>query len=275
MKTYDIRVIGLDLDGTVLDDRKNISPRTMAAIQAACDKGVTVLPATGRFLRGLPELFAGMPGVKYALTSNGASVAELATGRPILQRNLPDDKAAAIMEMLMGFDCMCNSFIGGCGWASNQLFPHLHEWYGESGLESYIRSFEHPDLSPLEIVKAHPGQVEKVSAMFRNQDDRDKAILAVKACGCEISHSFDTNIEINAPGVDKGEGLIALAKVLGYGPENIMAIGDSNNDLAMIRKAGLGVAMGNATPPVLAAADAVTLTNNEDGVAAAIEKFVL
>ena len=275
MLQYDVRVGGLDLDGTVFDDNKNISPRTVAAIRAACEKGVAVLPATGRFLKGLPESFVGLPGVRYALTSNGASVVELATGRKLVEQNLPDEMAAAVTEYLMGCDCMCNAFIGGCGWASDRLFPQLHEWYGESGLESYVRSFEHPDLSPLEIVRAHPGQVEKISAKFRSAADRDRAAEAIAAFGCEISNSFSDNIEVNAPGVDKGSGLIALARALGYGPENVMAIGDSNNDIAMLRKAGLGVAMGNATAETIAAADVVTLSNNEDGVAAALEKYLL
>lgn len=275
MKQYDIKVIGLDLDGTVFDDAKNISARTIAAIQAAAEKGVAVLPATGRFLVGLPESFVGLAGVKYALTSNGAVVTELATGRRLVSRMLPDNTAAEIMRVLAGFTCMANAFIDGRGYASNALFPHLGEWYGNTGLESYIRSFAHPDLSPLGIVQAHPGRVEKISAIFHDRAERDRAAAALRALPCEVCSSFSNNIEISAAGVDKGEGLLALARVLGYGPENVMACGDSSNDLAMIQKAGLGVAMANGSPAVREAADYITLSNNEDGVAAAIEKFVL
>ena len=78
----DIRLIALDLDGTVFDDEKRISPRTLAAIRAALDRGIDVLPATGRNAAGVPDAFMQMPGVRFALTSNGASVVELASGRP-------------------------------------------------------------------------------------------------------------------------------------------------------------------------------------------------
>ena len=121
MKRYDIKVIGLDLDGTVFDDRKNISPRTIAAIQAAAQKGVAVLPATGRFLVGLPQSFVGLPGVQYALTSNGAVVTELATGKRLVSQMLPDDTAAEIMRILAGFSCAANAFIDDCGYASSAV----------------------------------------------------------------------------------------------------------------------------------------------------------
>lgn len=275
MKQYDIRVIGLDLDGTVFDDKKNISARTIAAIRAAAEKGVAVLPATGRFLAGVPEKFTELEGVHYALTSNGAVITELASGRRVVSQMLPDDTAEQIMRVLAGFECVANAYIRGCGYASNAIFPQLGDWYGSTGLQGYVRSFRHPDLTPLEIVQAYPGEVEKISAIFHSTAERDRAAAALSQLPCEACSSFSNNIEISARGVDKGEGLLALAKKLGYGPENVMACGDSSNDLAMIRKAGLGVAMGNASPEVKQAADYITLSNNEDGVAAAIEKFVL
>ena len=91
----------------------------------------------------------------------------------------------------------------------------------------------------------------------------------------EITTSLDSNLEINAPGVTKGSALLALAKHLGLARSQLMAMGDSGNDLAMLQAAGLGVAMGNATEEVKAAADAVSADNNHDGVAVAIEKYVL
>lgn len=275
MKQYDIKVIGLDLDGTVFDDQKRISPRTIAAIQAAAEKGVAVLPATGRFLAGLPESFVGLKGVRYALTSNGAAVTELASGRRLVSRMLPDDTAAEVMRVLSRFDCVANAYIEGHGFASDAIYRHLDEWYQGTGFAGYIRTFFHPDLTPLEIVQAHPGAVEKISALFHTASEREQAVSALAGLPCLVCSSLSNNIEIGAEGADKGEGLLALAKALGYGAENVMACGDSGNDLAMIRKAGLGVAMGNASPAVKQAADYITLSNNDDGVAAAIEKFVL
>ena len=99
----------------------------------------------------------------------------------------------------------------------------------------------------------------------------DQYVLADTDAGTTLT----LNMEINAPGVHKGRGLMALAEHLGLRADQVMACGDSGNDLEMIRAAGLGVAMANATAPVLEIANYVTLSNEEDGVAAAVERFVL
>lgn len=119
--------------------------------------------------------------------------------------------------------------------------------------------------------------MEKFSVMYPKVELRDEAWRAVLAAcpDVEATTSLGSNIELNAPGVTKGSGLLALAEKLGLRRDQVMAVGDSGNDLSMIEDAGLGVAMGNATPEILAAADAVTADNNHDGVALAIEKYAL
>ena len=128
-----------------------------------------------------------------------------------------------------------------------------------------------------EVLDRWPDKVEKFSTLYRSLEDRDAVWQAVaqQFPDVEITTSIEKHLELNAPGVNKGTGLMMLARRLGLRPDQVMACGDSGNDLEMIRRAGLGVAMGNSTRPVLEAADYVTLDNNHDGVAAAIEKFVL
>ena len=130
-------------------------------------------------------------------------------------------------------------------------------------------------LIPLVLATAL-GQREKLSLFGTDYPTRDAARAAVlAACDVEATSSLGANLELNAPGVNKGRALVALAETLGYRRENVMACGDSDNDLAMIRMAGLGVAMGNAEPEILAAAAAVTDDNDHDGVAKAIERYIL
>ena len=109
----DIRLVALDLDGTVFNDEKEITPRTLEAIRAAIAKGVDVIPATGRVASGVPEAFLRIPGVRYALTSNGASVVELSTGKPLV--NLPFDAALAsdIYDIVAAMGGAMGIFIGG------------------------------------------------------------------------------------------------------------------------------------------------------------------
>ena len=97
----DIRLVALDLDGTVFNDKKEITPRTLAAIRTACERGVAVLPATGRTASGVPEAFTAIPGVRYALTSNGASVVDLQTGEQLVNQPFKTEDALKIYDCLL------------------------------------------------------------------------------------------------------------------------------------------------------------------------------
>jgi Cof subfamily protein (haloacid dehalogenase superfamily) len=118
--------------------------------------------------------------------------------------------------------------------------------------------------------------VDKVNGQFRNAEDKKKSYeLLNKVSGVVIVSSLGSNWEINAEGTDKGTAMLKLGELLGIRREEIMACGDGMNDIAMLKAVGLGVAMENAEPEVREAADYITTSNDEDGVAKAIEKFVL
>lgn len=271
-----IRLIALDLDGTVFNDEKEISPRTLAAIRSALDQGIDVLPATGRTVAGVPEQFLQMPGVRYALTSNGASVVNLHSGEKLV--SLPFDAAMAerAFDVIAPFGGMLSVFIGGQSYTTVENARSSLEMV-PANLRTYFRTTrnEVPDMHLL--MQEHAHEIEKFSILYPTEELRDEAWKAV-AAACpelEIASSIERNMELNAPGVSKGRGLIALARHLGLQPEQVMAVGDSGNDLTMVQMAGLGVAMGNATQDILDAADVVTADNNHDGVALAIEKYAL
>ena len=272
----DIRLIGLDLDGTVFDDAKHISPRNLAAIEAAVQAGIVVLPATGRTATGVPAAFTSIPGVRYALTSNGASVVDLQTGEHLVDQPFSLEDSLRVYDALKPHGGVFSLFVGGKSYATkadNDLIDVLVP----ENLRDYFRKtrIEVPDLRTL--LQERVGEVEKFSVMYPTVAQRDAAWRDVTTACPEIeaTASLGSNIELNAPGVTKGTGLLALAEKLGLRRDQVMAMGDSGNDLSMIKAAGLGVAMGNATPEVLAAADAVTADNNHDGVALAIEKYAL
>ena len=117
--------------------------------------------------------------------------------------------------------------------------------------------------------------LDKVQALFADMDERELAWRAGGRRGLELVGSLRYNIEINAAGVNKGKGLVNLGRMLGIRREEIMACGDGDNDIVMLKEAGFGVAMANGEEKVKEAADYITLSNEEDGVADVIEKFVL
>ena len=271
-----IRLIALDLDGTVFNDQKEISPRTLAAIQAALQQGVDVLPATGRTVAGVPKEFLEIPGVRYALTSNGASVVDLLTGERLVSMTFDAGQAQHAFDILELFGGMLSVFINGQSYTTTENARSSLEMVPQN-LQEYFRSTrnEVPDMH--RMIKEHPHEIEKFSILYPNEDVRDRAWKAV-AAGCpelEITSSIERNMELNAPGVSKGPGLMALAERLGLARGEVMAVGDSGNDRTMVALAGLGVAMGNATEEIKQVADVITADNNHDGVAEAIEKYVL
>ena len=238
----DIRLIALDLDGTVFDDEKRISARTLQAIRAALDRGVDVVPATGRQAGGIPAEFLQMPGVRYALTANGASVVELASGRSVVRLPFDDVLAQQVLAAVQPFGGVIVVFIDGACYGDPDSAARV-ESTCPPALLPYVRASRQvvPDMPA--CLAAHPGQVEKFSILYGDAATRDAAWAAVAAAcpGAEITSSVPCNLEVNAPGVNKGRGLMALAAELGLDPAQVMACGDSGNDLAMIRLAGLGV----------------------------------
>lgn len=272
----DIRLIALDLDGTVFDDQKHITPHTLAAIRAALDAGIDVIPATGRSVTGVPQEFLHMDGVRYALTSNGASVVELATGKAIVTLPFETDMALQLLEVVQRFPCSLSLFVNGECYTDSASAAQV-EACCPPELLSYVRDSRVVVDDLAEVIRTRPGEVEKFSIMYENTAVRDAAKAAVLAVRPDVdaTSSVKDNLELNAPGVNKGRGLMALAEYLGLRKDQVMACGDSGNDLEMVRMAGLGVAMENAFPEVKAVADVITLDNNHDGVAAAIETYAL
>ncbi len=272
-----IRLIALDLDGTVLDDRKCLTPRTQRALTAAGQQGVWIVPATGRTLTGLPAELMALPGVRYVITANGAQVQDIAgpDGPRTLRRlYIPRDKALAAFDALARYDCVTDIFQDGQGYTTAKNAA-LTETFVPENLREYILTtrIQLPDLR--EFIAAQPDGIEKLTLFFLSDEERARAWAEMEALGLTVVSSLPRNMELNAAGVNKGAGLLALAEELNLPVQALMACGDGGNDLEMVRAAGLGVAMANAFPEVKAAARWVTASNNEDGVALAVERFVL
>ena len=273
--TPDIRVVGLDLDGTVLNSQKQLTPRTAGAIRRALDAGCAVLPATGRTRGGLPEAFTAIPGVRWAVLANGAVVLDLATGEPILQNPLAREDALAAFPLLAEYDVMLDVYQAGKAFTSAAAFARV-EQFAPPAMLAYFRATRTVVDDLAAWLAAQTAPVEKLTMLFTDPRQRRQAWDKLARAGrWAVTSSIPNNIELNAVGVDKGMALLALAKRLGFGKEQVMACGDSSNDLAMLRAVGLPVAMGNASDEVKALAKAVTGTNDEDGVAQALERYVL
>ena len=279
----DIKIIALDLDGTLLDSQKRLSDGSRAALEEAAAKGVHIVPTTGRFFGMMPQSIRDLPFVRYAITINGAQVYDRETGTAIVREEIPLDMALDIMRLLDGYDVIYDCYRSNWGWMTESLQNKAEDYATDAHYVKMVREFRNPvpELKAYLESTASEGDVQKVMLFARNTPGSEavtKAITeAVRERFPQIKATSSTwnNLELNIATAHKGNSLRRFAEHLGYALDNCMALGDGTNDLSMIEAAGLGVAMSNAHPLVLAAADHVTASNDEDGVAKAIRDFAL
>ena len=273
---HNIRMIGLDLDGTLLTDKKELTPRTREALVKAIQSGVTVLVATGRPWMGVPEELRSFPGMSYALTSNGARVLDTRTNAVLIERLIEPGPAKKALEICGKYDTLQEIYFDGQGYAQADKIQLVERYHKNPNMWEYMRKTRIPVDDIHALLERENRGLDKVQALFADMEERKKAWEELsREDDLELVGSLGYNIEINARGVNKGTALVELGRLLGIRREEIMACGDGDNDTVMLREAGFGVAMGNAEEETKDAADYITLTNEEEGVADAIEKFVL
>lgn len=273
---HKIKMIGLDLDGTVLTEKKELTERTKDAISKALARGVVILVATGRPWMGIPEELRKFPGMRYALTSNGARIIDTVEDRVIEEHLLSPQLAQKVLEICGKYDTLQEVYFDGQGYAPADQMAFVERYHRNPSMCEYMRKTRIPVEDIGALVKKENRGLDKVQALFADMDERELAWKELEAVGgLELVGSLRYNIEVNAGGVNKGKGLVNLGRMLGISREEIMACGDGDNDIVMLREAGFGVAMANGEEKVKEAADYITLSNEEDGVADVIEKYVL
>lgn len=273
----EIKMIGLDLDGTLLNREKKLTPYSEAVLKEAIRQGVTVLVATGRPLSGVPEFMREFPGMRYILTANGARIYDRKDGDHLLFCHLlSNEDASAVLDVFEEYDTLKDVYYDGVGYANRSEIDHLERYYHDPAMRDYIWKTRKRVDNVRDKMKEYSFGMDKIQAVFARMDEREEAMKRLKeTTELSVTGALTNNIEVNAKGVNKGNGLVELGGLLGIEREEIMACGDGLNDLVMLETVGFGVAMANGNEEVKERADYVTLTNEEDGVAKAIEKFVL
>lgn len=282
MMRKDIRIVALDLDGTLLDSQKRLSEASRLALEKAAASGMHIVPTTGRFFGMMPQAVRDLPFVRYAITINGAQVYDRETDTAIVREEIPFDVALRLMRLLDRYDVIYDCYRSNWGWMTETMQGKAEAYATDAHYLRMIREFRKPvaDLKSHLIETASEGDVQKVMLFTRNAPEggRDAEMIRaeVETAFPELKVTASTwnNLEFNISTANKGNSLRRFAECLGLTLDNCMAFGDGLNDLSMIEAAGTGVAMSNAHPEVLAAADAVTESNDEDGVAKELLRYL-
>ena len=277
----DIKLVALDLDGTLFDNSSRISKRNLTAIRSITDKGIHVVISTGRPFEGIPFDQIKGTGINYAITANGSGIYEISTGKCLYENAMDEELVTPILNFLLTRDIHMDAFIGGKGYTPVQCVETAQKLTVPSSIKNYIITTRTRLDNILQFIHENQLKVQKMTLNFYPAADGTlidretvRKFLVSNPSITTVCGGYN-NLEFTRADANKGVGLRKLAEILGVNPYATMAIGDTENDLAIIEAAGIGVAMGNATDAVKARADYVTTTNTKDGVAAAIEHFIL
>ena len=275
-----IQLIALDLDGTLFNKDGIISAANKEELNRAASQGVNIVISTGRPFNGLPFEQIKDTAIEYALTTNGASVYKIEGKECLYENGMDMDTILPILEWILAREIHIDIYMDGVGFTPIRCREKLGHLNVPESLRNYMIATRTPVEDLVSYVSDCGKKLQKINLNFYPQPDgtflhREETLKFLKAnAEIEVVSGGFNNFEISKAGVTKREGLYFLANYLGTDLAHTMAMGDSENDLSMINAAGIGVAMGNASDDVKAVANHITASNNEDGVAAAIRKFI-
>jgi Cof subfamily protein (haloacid dehalogenase superfamily) len=260
-----IKLLALDLDDTLLDHESCITPRAEAAVKKAIQKDVKVIIATGRSLVSAKP-YALTLGLDTPMVVNGGGEVYGNDDRLIASWHLDPEQTREIMRFAVEHDVYFQTYTDDvfCYEKENKYSRDYSEGAGMAGRE--VPGLRDMDITTPKVLLFD--QPERIIALFSAAKEHFGSKYT-------IATSKPRFLEFNHPLASKGAAVEYVAKMYGFDRSNVMTIGDALNDISMIHYAGLGVAMGNAAETVRAGADFVTHSNREDGVARAIEQFIL
>ena len=269
----DIKIAALDMDGTLLTSDKQITPRTVQALQQAQQNGIEPVICTGRVTQGIRRYLDQIPFVRYLITSNGACVYDLQEKKTLYSHLIPTQKALQIVNCYRNSGGLIEVYSRGVSYMNVSDYADLPGRYGVTQfMNTYLREKNDPVDSIPELISAHHEGVEKLNLSYFPSVAYAQIWNRLNLLGgLSLTYSDVRNIEVNAFGCNKGEALIALAKHLSVKPEQIMAFGDSHNDRQMMLSAGHPIAMGNAEDAIKQLAETVILSNDKEGIAHFLE----
>lgn len=266
-----VRLLAVDLDGTIIPKGRAISSEATAVLQALIDSGIILVPATGRCLENVPDQILGLKGLRYVISSNGAMVMDMERGKPVHRSLIPWRQTASMLRMLTLDDAY------SCVYADNHIYNRktLPEFMTRPDYLAGVFCKNTVDDLPRFIEERRMGAEKIFIAVWEPEIRSMLRIKLMRRPGIIISSSSVRNLEINRLGTDKGVALKYLVERLGIGRSEVAAAGDNENDLQMLRFAGTAIAPSDGMPEARAEAAVITEPCVDDGVVKYIRRYIL
>lgn len=269
-----IRLAALDVDGTLLTPDNRITDETAAAVREAAQAGITVALSTGRSLAEVQDILRALPQIRYISCATGAYVLDVQKMQLLYECSMSPEEGKAAYRAVREADCMVHLYTGLSVRNAKSCMESFTRYMAAKmyGLIEKTHIIE-DDLDAFAAQCQEP--FEKLYVSFPDQAEYDKAYAAVSQLPVFLTDGgWRLDLEVMSRKTDKGVALRALAEHLGIPREQVLAMGDSGNDCAMLRYAGVGVAMGNAGEQAKKAADFIAPSNCDDGVAVILRRAI-
>ena len=272
----DIKCIALDLDRTTLNAQGKLSKANEEAIRKAVAKGIHVCIASGRAFDTLPQDVVSIPGIEYAITSNGAAVYRIQDKQCLRSYVLTEQSVKKILELTKDFPVTYEGFIRGTAYAAKEDIEAPVKFGATEHAVAYVQSTRHLQDDIVSFLKQHDDELDSMDIVVKDEAQKQKVIEVLKAEveDIYITSSISQLVEISYKDAGKRSGVKFITEYLGLNPKQVAAFGDADNDIDMLEYAGCGIAMENASNGLLAVADAVTLHHDRDGVAYALKNIL-
>ena len=267
-------LIGLDMDGTLLNSEKKINSGVILAIKEAIENGKHISLSSGRALAEIEEYREQLKDMEYAILESGALVYNLKNEEIISASTIDEEIVSKIFDTVKDKDVFIHLISKGRSISPKRLIPQMEKYH----MGIYIPLYERVCTKVEDTVTFHNEDkqgIEKINLFHTCPQDREDTRKKLQGLPIVMLNAEDTSLEISPLGVTKGYGLKKLCKHLNIEVEQSIVVGDADNDLDVLKTAGLAVAMGNANANVKKIADVEVMYNAHDGVAEAIYKYLL
>ena len=268
------KLIAFDLDNTLLNTKKEVTPETLRVLKLAAELGIEIVPVTGRAWNAVPDAVKSMEFVRYAVTLNGAEIVDVKNGVTIAEALLPVERGITLCHVFDDLGLVYDCIAGGTRYMKRECWDRIESVSMGEWQTKIMRSSSTPIDDIIAAVSGTKG-IQKMQIYTIDSELRENLLKAFPVVFPKLlfTSSVANNIEINDPKANKGDGMRLLAEKLNIPVSATMAFGDGLNDLSMIRTAGIGVAMENACKELIEIADHVTSDCDHDGVAEGIKTF--
>lgn len=267
MDLKNIRLVGVDLDGTLLNDDKELTEELKNAIKKLTDKGIYFVPITGRPLSGIPDCIREIDEIEFAITSNGSQITNLRTDTAIFSFPIDNKTTNEIIDILENENCMYEVFADSVGYIKQEEYDSHKKRFSGTPFGEYLFQSRRVTPSIKELFSSTDKEADEIFILCENEEDRNRiAYQMAQIKSIQLCLIADKFLEITKKNVDKGNALETLCKHFKIKLEDTIAFGDGENDLQFMEKAGIAIAMENAVDEVKQKADFITKSNNDNGV---------